>query len=63
MPNHLLVLDLAHRQWPIPVELRSSVHLLVGAGAQERAGRRVIPSRRLGLRTKLVCYFAFGRIE
>jgi len=45
--NHLLVLDLAHRQWPIPVDLRSSVHLLVGAGALDGTGRRVISSRRL----------------
>jgi len=45
--DHLLVLDLAYRQRPIPADLRSSVHLLVEAGVLERAGRRVIPSRRL----------------
>jgi ATP-dependent DNA helicase RecG len=45
--DHLLVLDLAYRQQPIPADLRPSVHLLVEAGILERAGRRVIPSHRL----------------
>jgi len=45
--DHLLVLDLAYRQQPIPADLRPSVLPLVEAGILERAGRRVIPSHRL----------------
>lgn len=45
--DHLLVLDLAYRQQPIPADLRPCAAPLVEAGILEKAGRRIIPSRRL----------------
>ena len=45
--DHLIILDLAYRQHPIPLDLRPRIHDLVDAGVLERAGRRTIPSSRL----------------
>lgn len=45
--DHLVLLDLAYRQQPIPTALHPFLPQLMDAGILEKVGRKIIPSRRL----------------
>jgi ATP-dependent DNA helicase RecG len=45
--DHLLLLDLAYRQRPIPAAMHPFLSPLMDSGILEKVGRKIIPSRRL----------------